>query len=1054
MQSILSFYRDVYTQELSHSKTLHIHSSGIVKLFYPSKREDILTDEMPFIPVSEKHGEEIMKTLELRSGEVQLKYFAMARISKFISLNKHETKRVYPLFSFDAEIVLRKGEYYLEINKESRTIMKNNFPSKITGHGKFPALTRNHTLDFHFATQLGEIIEKATPKADFDDLLLYPELWSIRKINADLRKDFQVSEKYIPTGILALVEKDFNSFNSLSELNEILEKETFSAPLNVLFNDEINSSEDKPGIICEELNKSQLNAIDNSNNSLISVISGPPGTGKSFTIANIVTEKISTGNSVLITSKNKEALTVVEEKIEKQLGLKELCVNPGQDKKLQWMVKHLDYILGHDYEQKKYKFHQIEDKFIKFQKVYDGFLKQEKDIIKTFEKEKNLYEDILSNPFSGPTTSEFKKRIFKSRSKATIPLWETLENYYKRIRIIRKSAVEIVQRVTTYRLEEGIRNHRRKLRDYQAFIRARDLERKKQLAEKIDYEAVLSAFPVWLARANDVAKMFPQKKEMFDLLIIDEASQCDIPSLIPLMYRAKKVVVVGDNKQLSHISFISKDFENACRTKVQPEKKHLCKHRDYSILDLVEDNIDPLFKVRLNEHFRSQFPIISFSNEAFYDGDLDILTKRPISVAEQVQFIKTEGKRTRGRVEEEATAILEKIREIIEDESGLPPRLKTSIGILSPFRKQVDFIFNQLRDTFTLREIRNHQILVGTAFSFQGNERDLMLLSLGLDDKSLGGSFTFLNRKDVFNVSVTRARNKQIIFYSFDPNKLNPNSTTAHFFRHYTQKLKDDKGRSTRDEFCLEVETILNDAGLETWTNFGISGIEIDLLFKKDERFIGIDLIGFPGEMQDYYSLERYKMIERGNIQLFPLPYVLWLGDKEKCIKAIFGLLENPEEKKKPKAKKKKTTRKKPKEKIVKKSTEPPTHAKDFTLLRVDGKDGLSVNLKLIFNNRTYAELDIKPETEDKTTQVSVLWFEAKANFKYKGLENRLLKEFIEWTKTTKSLKKVFAVLSPTSTKEKKLLEKYGFVVDYASWASPVLDSATDEMTRMVLFLN
>ena len=65
------------------------------------------------------------------------------------------------------------------------------------------------------------------------------------------------------------------------------------------------------------------------------------------------------------------------------------------------------------------------------------------------------------------------------------------------------------------------------------------------------------------------------------------------------------------------------------------------------------------------------------------------------------------------------------------------------------------------------------------------------------------------------------------------------------------------------------------------------------MLAQKNGQFIAIDLVGFPGDVGDFYKLERYKMLERGKIKLFPLPYAYWLYDKEFCLRAIENLYLN-----------------------------------------------------------------------------------------------------------------------------------------------------------------
>ncbi|NOQ73328.1 MAG: AAA family ATPase [Crocinitomix sp.] len=1000
MHSILDFYKKIYEQELSQAKMMHLYSSRVLKRYFISKKEELLNNEHPCLPLGDVKGEAIVKTLELKSNEVTLKYYSLARISRFVTLNKYESTRIYPLFSFDATVVMKEGEYYLYIDQSSRQFLKNNVPQKIVGSSGFKKIKHAEQIDFHFASKLAEVIQKATPKADADELILFPTLWTDRKIKAAIKKDFEVGEQYVPAGVLAIVEKENNSFTTLDELDKIQKSANISAPLSALFGGLTNQSNEKKGIICEELNDSQYSAIVNSNEKIISVVSGPPGTGKSFTIANLAAEKVSKGKSILITSKNKEALDVIEEKIKDQLGIKNLCVNPSQDEKFAWMKDHLDFVLGRRYKKKNIQFSQIEVAFARFQKMHDDHLTKEGKLMQRFKLERD-YTASLDKGLAKQSTTAFRNRIFTHRGKTTIPLWKSLEAHYNRIDKIRKKAISSLHLVNSFMLEEGLNQYRKELRQYLSFLRAREHERKENLAKNINYEAVLKAFPVWLVRANDVSRVLPLEKEAFDILIIDEASQCDIPSIIPLMQRAKKVVIVGDTKQLTHISFISKAFERASKADVKDHLKHLCQHRDRSILHLAQDHLDPQDRVQLNEHFRSQFPIIAFSNQEFYHDRLDILTKRPISVAEHVQFIKTKGQRLKGANAEEGTAVLTKVRSIIAAEEDLPNALKTTIGILSPFRKQVDYLFDELLETFKINEIKAHKIIVGTAFTFQGNERDVMLLSFCLDNEAAGGSFTYLNRKDVFNVSITRARNIQYIFHSFDPSCLKSDSTIANFFRFYDKNLEDDLGRITHDEFCLEVSEIFKEKGLKTWTNFNVSGVSIDLLTQVNDQFIGIDLIGFEGEMEDYYSLERYKMIERGKIKLFPLPYPLWMGDRALCLAAIQNLIAPPviEEPIKQEKKEKKI-------KVVEKPIEAPVKKAKrkyvrFSMDKIETKinsdnDADWFSVQLMIGNTKYAELWANP-LDKENNKVLSLGYTVVDRHAYKGLEATLLYELDKW---------------------------------------------------------
>ncbi|MFT5820187.1 MAG: hypothetical protein ACI8ZM_001421, partial [Crocinitomix sp.] len=404
MHSILSFYKKIYEQELRQSKMMHLYSSRVLKRYFISKKEELLNNEHPYLPLGETKGEEITKTLELKSNEVTLKYYSLARISRFVTLNKYESTRIYPLFSFDASVVMKDGEYYLYIDQASRQFMKNNVPQKIVGSSGFKKIKHSKQFDFHFASKLTEAIQKATPKANADELMLFPDLWTDRKFKAAIKKDFEVSERYVPAGVLAIVEKENNSFTTLDELDKIQKSGEISAPLATLFDGLANESEEKKGIICEELNDSQYHAIVNSNEKIISVISGPPGTGKSFTIANLAAEKVSKGKSILITSKNKEALDVIEEKIKDQLGINNLCVNPSQDENFGWMKDHLDFVLGRRYKRKNIQFSKIEAAFSRFQTMHNDHLRKEGKLMQQFKLERD-YTATLNKGLAKQTTT-------------------------------------------------------------------------------------------------------------------------------------------------------------------------------------------------------------------------------------------------------------------------------------------------------------------------------------------------------------------------------------------------------------------------------------------------------------------------------------------------------------------------------------------------------------------------------------------------------------------------------------------------------------------------
>ena len=258
--------------------------------------------------------------------------------------------------------------------------------------------------------------------------------------------------------------------------------------------------------------------------------------------------------------------------------------------------------------------------------------------------------------------------------------------------------------------------------------------------------------------------------------VIDEASQCDIASALPLLFRAKQVVILGDLKQLPHISKVlqQQDF--------QLVKKHgLWEDRpgwSYSVTSLFQ-LADVLRgqnrKVMLRDHHRSHAQIIEFSNEHFYQsGPLRIVTRYdrlriPYPDQPAIRWVDVQcptlfapGDDGGAVNEAEAQAVVVEVERLIQG------GYRGSIGVVSPFRAQVNRITQMVSQRPGLaRGLGEADFLCGTAHSFQGDERDVMFLSPAVSDTMPRGARWFVDAsrdsKNLFNVAITRARAALIV---------------------------------------------------------------------------------------------------------------------------------------------------------------------------------------------------------------------------------------------------------------------------------------------------
>jgi superfamily I DNA and/or RNA helicase len=455
--------------------------------------------------------------------------------------------------------------------------------------------------------------------------------------------------------------------------------------------------------------------------------------------------------------------------------------------------------------------------------------------------------------------------------------------------------VSYLKEVRSFYLSGALTKYRATFQAFSKGIRARTSHKKEEYFTEVDWEGLLTALPIWLTKLSDLHRVIPLKNELFDLVIIDEASQCDIASALPALARAKRAVITGDPKQLRHVSFlpIARQKEFAVQNELSSQQADVFNFRNVSLVDLLSGRIENQKQVVfLNEHFRSRPEIIAFSNREFYAERLAIMTGhrevdrhgRPALSVQNVSGVRREN----GVNDAEVEAILKQVFAL----TGPGPVL--TAGILCPFRAQVEAFQKRVEQSdLALTLLERNQLLIGTAHSFQGEERDIMFLSFAVDDQSPAASFRFLEREDVFNVAITRARLENWIFVSFSGAGMGRGLVSR--FLDYARSV--EEGRPNRVESSnqpslvtpevQEVITALQENGLEVTPRFTIGGYQVDLLCSRGESSLGIDVIGFPGAMAEALTLERHLTLRRAGIRLFPLTLAEWTVKREQMIGEI-----------------------------------------------------------------------------------------------------------------------------------------------------------------------
>jgi len=387
-------------------------------------------------------------------------------------------------------------------------------------------------------------------------------------------------------------------------------------------------------------------------------------------------------------------------------------------------------------------------------------------------------------------------------------------------------------------------------------------------------EAMLRAYqavPCWVLPQWRVSETIPPEVGLFDLVVIDEASQSDIWAL-PALLRGQKVLVVGDHKQVSPsaVGTAEEKIKELVHRFLlnQPHGSEMTP--DKSIYDLARV-VFAGNSVMLKEHFRCVPAIIEFSNREFYQGDIRALRvpKANERLDPPLVDVYVKGGHRRGDVNHpEAKAIVEEIESILAD-SKFDGR---SIGVVTLLgTAQAAHIHELVSERVSLVDVVARKIAVGPPPVFQGGERDIMMVSmvLGPGDRSAAHIAGMHQR---FNVALSRARDRMYLFRSVGESDFKEDSLNGRVISHFKQPFRQDarKVQALRERcesgFELEMFDELVKRGFRVEPQVPCGGYRIDFVVEGNEgRRLAIECDGDrfhgPGQWQD--DMARQRVLER-----------------------------------------------------------------------------------------------------------------------------------------------------------------------------------------------
>lgn len=312
--------------------------------------------------------------------------------------------------------------------------------------------------------------------------------------------------------------------------------------------------------------------------------------------------------------------------------------------------------------------------------------------------------------------------------------------------------------------------------------------------------------PIWLMNPDVASRVLPRRARLFDVVIYDEASQMLVEHAVPTLFRAGRVVISGDEKQMPPSAFFAArmesdedeetddgDGEEASEAELTAREETWNQREIKDCPDLLQLGRGVLPATTLQVHYRSKYrELIGFSNAAFYHGTLSVPARHPdaeVRRAMPIEVIRVDG------VYENQTNIAEaeKVVEVLGRMWSLPPARRPTVGVATFNRKQADVVEDAIarrasgdpdflaawrQECERIRDAEDVGFFVKNVENVQGDERDVIVFSttFGYDGKGrFRRHFGVLGQaggERRLNVAVTRAKEKIVLLTSMPVEKV------------------------------------------------------------------------------------------------------------------------------------------------------------------------------------------------------------------------------------------------------------------------------------------
>ncbi len=555
-----------------------------------------------------------------------------------------------------------------------------------------------------------------------------------RDIPVDLKETFDVIEEKYDNNQLPIPLKSF--FGNITKRNNIRRKE----PSLIILDKKININ--------------QMRVLYNAMKYPVTYVQGPPGTGKTQTILNVVLSAFYNEKNILICSSNNKPVDGIVEKLnfkykDKEINFPYLRLGNFEDvKKTTLRIRNLynyssdkspiDALLNkikfsqNDKNAKLIELLNIQEKRVEI----ENCLESSKKLIASFKDNSSKVIDIVKEK-----VEQLKNDLNKLHEVAN----EELTSLFEPL----SDSIQLKQFLFFKSLQYIEKLKKSKYADLIAICNIEDDDTRvnefnKWTQNDNNMKKLTEVFPI-LFSTNISSRRLGTPNFMLDLVVMDEAGQCNVATALLPIAKAESLLLVGDPNQLKPVIVLEEQVNNELMEKYNVPKQY--NYKINSILDVMIENDNISKYILLKYHYRCGKKIVGFSNQRYYNSALNLSFVENNGEL-KVLDVKNQNVKQKNEAYEEASAIVNYIeRNNIHD-----------AYIITPFVNQKELILSLLKNKNIV------DVDCGTIHSLQGAEKDTIIFSPAISLKTSKKTFEWIkDNYELINVAVTRAKNKLII---------------------------------------------------------------------------------------------------------------------------------------------------------------------------------------------------------------------------------------------------------------------------------------------------